>query len=134
MGLYGFLIWLITFVASVLISPLRTSHRPLFESIMPVIITACAVLFAVLYFRNVKESFLQEGMSLGTAWLIMNITIDIPLFLFDGPMMMSWADYVMDIGVTYLIIPAITLGFGFLLQQKAAQQMRGAAPPSDGRA
>ncbi len=33
---FGFLIWLLPFVVSILIFPLRTSHRALFESIMPV--------------------------------------------------------------------------------------------------
>ncbi len=47
-GLFGFLAWLITFVVSVLIFPLRTSQRPLFESIMPVVVTLCAVLFSIL--------------------------------------------------------------------------------------
>lgn len=32
-------------------------------------------------------------------------------------MKMSFADYMMDIGLTYLIIPAVTLGFGYSLQQ-----------------
>lgn len=119
-GLFGFLTWLIPFVVSVLIFPLRTSHRPLFESIMPVVVTVCAVLFAILYFRNLKAAFLQEGVLIGVAWLIVNIVIDLPLFMLEGPMKMSFAEYMMDVGVTYLIIPAVTIGVGFLLQQKAA--------------
>lgn len=116
---FGFLTWLIAFMASVAIFPLRTTQRPLFESIMPVVIAICAVLFAILYFRNLKAGFLQDGVLLGAAWLVINIAIDLPLFLLESPMQISLAEYVMDIGVTYLIIPAITIGFGFLLQQKA---------------
>lgn len=48
-GLFGFLIWLISFLVSVLIFPLRTSQRPLFESIMPVVIVIWTVFFAVIY-------------------------------------------------------------------------------------
>jgi len=117
-ALFGVLTWLITFVVSVLISPLRTSQRPLFESIMPVVITACAVLFAILYLRSLQAGFWQEGVLLGVAWLIINLAIDLLLFLPESPMHMSFVDYMMDIGLTYLIIPAVTLGFGFLLQQK----------------
>lgn len=119
-ALFGFLTWLIAFVVSLLISPLRTSQRPLFESIMPVVVTVCAVLFTILYFRNLKAAFLQEGVLIGVAWFIINIVIDLPLFMLEGPMKMSFADYMKDIGVTYLIIPAVTIGGGFLLQQKAA--------------
>jgi hypothetical protein len=85
---------------------------------MPVVITACAVLFAILYLRSLQAGFWQEGVLLGVAWLIINLAIDLLLFLPESPMHMSFVDYMMDIGLTYLIIPAVTLGFGFLLQQK----------------
>ena len=41
-----------------------------------------------------------------------------PLLFSEGPMKMPFADYIKDIGLTYLIIPMVTLGFGYLLQQK----------------
>ncbi len=44
--LYGFLIWLTAFVVAFLIFPLRESSRPLFESIMPVVVTLATVAFA----------------------------------------------------------------------------------------
>jgi hypothetical protein len=115
-GLFGFLTWLIVFVVSVLMFPLKTSQRLLFESIMPVVITCCAVFFANLYFKNLKANFLQEGLLIGVVWFIVSLAIDLPLFLLEGPMQMPLADYMMDIGVTYLIIPIVTLGFGLLLE------------------
>ncbi len=118
--LFGFLIWLIAFAVAAMIFPLRTSQRPLFESIMPVVITVSTVLFAVLYFRNLKAGFRQKGILIGVVWLIINLAIDLPLFLLESPMQMSFADYIMDIGVTYLIIPVITIGFGFLLERKVS--------------
>ncbi|MCJ7530454.1 MAG: hypothetical protein MUO64_05415 [Anaerolineales bacterium] len=84
---------------------------------MPVVVTVCAVLFSILYFRKVEKSFLQEGMLVGIAWLVINIFVDLLLFS-EGPMKMPFADYIKDIGLTYLIIPTVTLGFGYLLQQK----------------
>jgi hypothetical protein len=50
--LYGFFIWLIAFVIS------------LFESIMPVVLAAAAILFLNLYFRNVQERPFREGILL----------------------------------------------------------------------
>ena len=87
---------------------------------MPVVVTTCTILFAILYFKNLKGSFFREGVLVGVAWFIINIAIDLPLFLLESPMNMSFPDYMMDIGVAYLIIPAITFGFGFLLRAKAA--------------
>ncbi len=34
-------------------------------------------------------------------------------------MQMSLGDYMMDIGITYLIIPVVTIGMGFLLERKS---------------
>ncbi len=110
--LYGFLIWLAAFVVAFLIFPLRESSRPLFESIMPVVVASAAAVFAVLYIRGVQSQFLREGVILGVLWLAINVLIDLPLMLTGGPMQMTLAQYVADIGITYLIIPAVTIGIG----------------------
>ncbi|MBU2607688.1 MAG: hypothetical protein KKF26_00045 [Chloroflexi bacterium] len=115
--LFGFFIWLIPFVVSVIIFPLRTSSRPLFESIMPVVITICVVFFLILYFRKVEDGFLREGIILGVRWLAISLLIDLLLFMW-GPMKMTLADYMMDIGLTYLIIPTITIGAGYIMSKR----------------
>jgi hypothetical protein len=114
---YGFLIWLIPFGVSILIFPLHESERSLFESIMPVVISACAVFFSVRYLTDVTSEFLREGLIIGTAWTAISILMDLPLFL-EGPFKMPLLEYIKDIGLTYLIIPLITIGFGCLLKRK----------------
>jgi hypothetical protein len=114
-GLFGFFIWLIPFVVSVLIFPLRTSQRPLFETIMPVVIAIWTVFFAVIYLSGLKSDFQREGIFIGTAWFLISIILDLLIFV-DGPIKMSLWDYATDIGVTYLIIPTITFGFGYLME------------------
>jgi fumarate reductase subunit C len=84
---------------------------------MAVVVTVSAVLFAILYFRKIASGFLRQGVLIGIIWFVINIVIDLMLFM-EGPMKMSFADYMMDIGLTYLIIPAVTIGFGYLLQRK----------------
>ena len=111
--LYGFLIWVIPFVVPILIFPLRASERPLFESIMPVVVTGSTVLFSVLYFARIGSSFLREGILLGIVWFTISVVIDLVMFM-QGPMQMTLLDYVKDIGLTYLMIPTITIGFGYL--------------------
>lgn len=110
---FGFLIWLIPFTVSILIFPLRTSNRPLFESIMPVVVTLCAVVFSILYFRKLGGGFVREGILLGVMWFVISIVIDLLMFMW-GPMKMTFAEYMMDIGLTYLVIPTVTIGFGFV--------------------
>ena len=115
--LLGFLIWLVPFVVAVAIFPIRESWRALFESIMPVTLTAVVVLCSLLYFRKVHSQFFKEGVLLGVIWFGLSVLIDLPLFS-AGPMEMSFLEYFGDIGLTYLIIPLITTGIGAALAWK----------------
>ena len=115
--LFGFLIWLIAFAAAFVLFPLRTTARPLFESIMPVVLAIATVFFAQRYFRSVHGRFAREGLLLGTVWLVVNVLIDLPLMLSPSPMQMTLSEYVSDIGLTYLLIPVVTVGIGLVRAQ-----------------
>ncbi len=115
--LYGFLIWLIPFVVAFIIFPIHDSNRPLFESIMPITIALSVVIFGKMYFKNVETNYKKEGIWLGFIWIIISLVIDLILFLPESPMHLSFVDYLMDIGITYLMIPVITIGFGWLLNK-----------------
>lgn len=117
---YGFLLWLIPFVVAVLIFPIRTNLRPLFESIMPVVLAACVVFFLILYFNKLETGFLKEGILLGVIWFGISLVLDLLMFMW-GPMAMTFADYMMDIGLTYLIFPLVTIGVGYLLDSRQQQ-------------
>lgn len=123
--LFGLLIWLIPFAVAFVIFPIRESSRPLFESIMPVAISIATVVFGMLYFRIVPSKYLREGILIGLIWLIMCLLIDMPLMLLGGPMQMTLWEYVADIGVTYLMIPVITIGMGAVLGQKERHRVEG---------
>lgn len=111
--LYGLLVWAIPFVVAFLIFPIREPNRPLFESIMPVALALATVLFSVLYFKKVGKSSVKEGLLLGLLWMVVSLAIDGIMFSW-GPMKMTLRGYIEDIGVTYLMIPIITKGFGYL--------------------
>jgi hypothetical protein len=115
--LFGFFVWLAAFVVAFLIFPLRESSRPLFESIMPVVVTTATAGFGVVYFRAVRKEYLREGIVLGCLWVAINVVIDLPLMLTGGPMQMTAGQYIADIGLTYLIIPAVTIGIGMSSEQ-----------------
>ena len=51
---------------------------------------------------------------IGVVWFLISVMIDLFLFLPPSPMQMSITGYFMDIGITYLIIPIITIGMGYL--------------------
>ena len=111
---FGFLMWLVPFIVSLIIYPLKTSFNPLFESIMPVVITLTVVFLAVAYFKDVNTNFLQEGSIIGVRWFLISISIDLILFLPSSPMQMIFTNYMIDIGLTYFIIPPVTVGMGYM--------------------
>lgn len=115
--IFGFLLWLVPFIISVIIFPLKTSLPALFESIMPVVIAICVVLFSILYFKKLEAGFFKEGVILGITWFVICIVLDLLLFMW-GPMKMTFPYYMADIGLTYLIIPVITVGFGYLVEKR----------------
>ncbi len=119
--LFGFLVWLIPFVVAFAIFPLRQSARPLFESIMPVTLTLVVVAFGLTYFKGVTRGFVREGVFLGLLWMAVSWVIDAPLMLLGGPMKMSIGDYAADIGLTYLIMPIVTVALGLALARNAAR-------------
>jgi len=116
-ALFGFFVWLIPFVVSVPIFPLKESNRALFESIMPVIGTLSTVFFLIVYFRKIQAGFLKEGILVGIIWLAISLILDLLLFM-EGPMKMSFPEYMADIGLVYLAIPTISIGLGYLLEIK----------------
>lgn len=116
--LYGFLIWLTPFIISFFIFPLKTSNPALFESIMPLVLTICVVFFTGLYFRRMDDNLHKESIKLGVIWFSISLIIDLILFLPASPMHMDFSTYMQDIGLTYLIIPTITIGFGYMIEKK----------------
>jgi hypothetical protein len=116
---FAFLIWLIPFLIWLLFFPFRIENRVLFESFMPVFVVFIVVLFSLLYFKKLENNFVQEGITAGIIWFLISILIDLIMFLPETPWHMSINDYnyMMDIGLTYLIILIIPIGSGFLLNK-----------------
>jgi hypothetical protein len=110
--LFGLIVWVVPFIAAMAIFQLRENERILFESIMPVVLSLAAIIMANLYFKVVEINFIKEGVFLGIYWLVISIVIDQLMFSW-GPMKMTVLDYIKDIGVTYLMIPVITIGTGW---------------------
>lgn len=111
--LFGFLVWLIPFLVAFLIYPIHAANRPLFESIMPVVLSISVVLFSYLYFKSVGQDVKTESIKLGLVFLFISLVLDLMLFMPNSPMHLSLSAYVADIGLTYVMIPVITIGMGY---------------------
>jgi hypothetical protein len=121
--LLGFAVWLFPFVVAFAIFPLKASWRSLFESIMPVTLAAVVVACTVRYFRQTGAASLREGARLGGLWLAISVLIDLPLML-SPPINMPLGEYVADIGVTYLMIPVITVGIALGASRRDLKEPR----------
>ena len=114
--LFGFLVWLIPFAVSFFIYPIKTPIYSLFESIMSVLIAVSVVIFSCLYFKSIETNFVMEGVMAGIVWFVITVVIDLLMFMPASPMHMNFRDYIMTIGVKYLIIPVVTIGTGYIAQ------------------
>jgi hypothetical protein len=112
--LLGFFDWLLPFAVSFAIFPLKDINYYLFESLMAIAVVLAVVWFATRYFRKVESNVVREGVLLGLLWLVMNLAIDLILFLPQSPMHMPLSIYMSQIGTKYLSIPIVTTGFGYL--------------------
>lgn len=125
--LFGFLSWMVTFGGAMCLSPLRAAHRTTFETLIGVVLTLSTVFFTARYFRNVQTAFVREGVLLGLAFIVCNILFDLPMFL-SGPMKMPLGDYMKDIGLAYLSMPVVSIGFACVLQREHAAPAAGNSP------
>ncbi len=111
--LYGFLLWIIPFLASVLIFPLKKSDPAFFQSILGVISITLAVVLTIHYFKRAQGS-LKEGIFLGLIFAVISWFFDF-LFFILGPIKMPLDAYIKEIGIGYLLYLVIAAGFGYLL-------------------
>lgn len=119
--LFGFLAWLIPFVASFFFYD-KTGHLviadiSLFKSIMIITGAATGAILLILYFKKIHERYLYHGILTGIVWLIINWGLDILILL---PMAkLSIYDYFAQIGLRYLVLPVMCIMAGYLLAKKA---------------
>jgi hypothetical protein len=116
---YGFFTWLIPFLLSILFygKDGKLAIDPLvFKAVMAVVGGIVGIAFLVAYFKKIDKEYLYEGVILGTAWLIMNIVLDLLTLVMMFKMQIS--AYFAQIGLSYLVIPTMTIGMGYLLSVK----------------
>ena len=117
---FGFLVWLLPFIVAILLSPLKRGGDPLFETVMPVVVAGCAIVFIHFYFLHIHGGFMKEGVTLGIVWMFISLTLDLLMFA-QGPMKMPVGLYMRDIGLVYVLFPILTIGCGWLLHRRNAE-------------
>ena len=117
--LYGFLAWLIPFIASFFFYTREgklTIDIFLFKTIMIIVGSVSGAILLVLYFKKITADYLKEGIIIGITWFAINILMDLLILI---PMSgMPIGNYFTQIGLRYLVIPAMTIAVGAALANK----------------
>ncbi len=116
--LFGFLAWLIPFIASIFFFAPGGGLLVdvfLFKSIMIVVGSIVGALLLVLYFSKISKEFLREGIVVGVAWFAINIILDLIVLL---PLLqIDVGNYSAQIGIRYLVIPVMSIAMGYAIAQ-----------------
>lgn len=123
---FAFLAWLLPFAGGVLLFPLKATNTPLFDTLMGVVLTVSIVGLGCIYLRRVREGLVVTGVRIGIVWMVANWMLD-GLMFSGGPMKMSLGQYVADIGLAYLAIPAMTIGLGYAAANARTSSIRAEA-------
>ncbi len=116
--LYGFLAWLIPFVISIFFYDKNGLMVDifLFKSIMIVVGSISGAFLLISYFKKINTAYLKEGIIVGIVWFGINILMDLLILL---PMSkMSITDYFTQIGIRYLVMPAMSIAVGKSLENR----------------
>lgn len=116
---YGFLSWLIPFVASLFFyteEGVLTIDIFLFKSIMIVVGSISAAFLLISYFKGINAEHYKEGIVVGFTWFAINILLD--LLILVNMSGMSVTDYFSQIGLRYIVIPVMSITVGTALKNK----------------
>ena len=117
--LYGIIVWIVPFVISFgfyLPSGELSIDKIFFKTIMIIAGTLIGTFLIVEYFKSVENSFLKEGILLGTTWLLINWILDFMILISIADM--SYISYFKEIGLRYLTFPIFSIATAYLLKQK----------------
>lgn len=115
--LLGFLLWFLPFFTSFLFFSLSESQPLFYKSFVSVLFGLLLVLFAFIYFAQINKNHLFSGLILSLIWLAICLFFDLVIFG-SGLIKMKLGDYLTQIGLIYLLIPALCISWGLLLQKQ----------------
>ncbi len=124
--IFGLIVWLIPTLVTLLISYLNELY--LFDVISAIAIAVTVIVFAYLYFKDIQSHFIKEGVIIGIVWLLISLILDI-ILIFLGITKLSLNEYAIYVAPLYIIIPAITIGFGLYKDLMGSEDLEG----SDGQ-
>ena len=113
---YGFIVWVVPYVSAIPLLGLMESDPIFFKTLMIAIGGLVGAICVALYFMKVEKDYLKEGIGLGLVWLVVNWLLDFAALL---PLSkMPYLQYFKEIGLRYVVMPAMTVPLGYILSKK----------------
>lgn len=83
---------------------------------MPLVLVLVGLIFLFLYVKKDPQITTLKGLELGFLFFIISIVFDLFMFMGGGPM--SFSNYMLDIGLAYLIYPMLGAFYGLIFNER----------------
>ena len=114
--IYGILIWIVTYVISLIVEPIITINTPYNNLIIPLCIIIVTGFFGIIYIRNVNEDELIEGILVGILFIAIDIILDTVFFVILHNKNILFSNFLDHIILMSIIMLIITSFLGYLAQ------------------
>jgi hypothetical protein len=113
----GVLAWLVPFLLSFALAPLRQTNAAMFTTVMFLVLVITSGALLVYFFRR-RPVRLRVAVLVGAFWMVISLALDYPIFS-RGPMRMSTLGYFSEIGLAYLVFPVLAVVAALLAKHEA---------------
>lgn len=112
----GVLIWLLTYLISIIVQPLILDNSLYNNLILPLNIVIVTGFFGIIYIRNIDENELIEGILVGILFVLIDIILDLIFFVIPNNTNILISNYPNHIILMIIIMLIITSFLGYLAQ------------------
>ena len=116
--IYGILIWILTYILSVIFNPIFTYNLSDVNIVVPIIIIIVTGFFGILYIRNIDQNEVIEGLLVGIVFVIIDIICDYIFLMIAQRNPLIVGDFPTHIIAMFVITLSITTFLGYLAQMK----------------
>ena len=113
---YGIIIWIITYILSVIFNPLLTTFLPNLNITNPLIIIFVTGLIGILYIRNIETNEILEGFLVGILFSICDIILDYIFFIIPNNHTLIFGNFTIHIISMTIVTIFMTTFLGYLAQ------------------
>ena len=116
--IYGILIWIVTYIFSLIVQPLIISNTVYNNLILPIIMIIVTGFFGILYIREINQDEVIEGIIVGIIFIAIDIVCDTIVFVLPNNHTILITNYSTHLIVMSIITLLTTTFLGYLAQMK----------------